>query len=376
MRTSRASAERPKPFQTPATGLLSPSGAKRSPYDGGASPCDSGAGIAFRFADVAVDVDRASASPRVAAAGPESSGSSERPDQPFGEFNEEGGTVPSASPDVAAQPPPQPAAVQTPPLPSEASTAATSAATANSPPAQAPAQAPAAAPRLVIRGPRELWYFDNQTPAGYSVSAPLTANRRGGTFQWTASPHLTLSSATDPAPTVTTAQASASPGRDAWIRLRHTAADGTAGVASYALTVLAPDSLTHLRNVDNPHATWTYESRIHYSIMDQMGTVLPRNVPINEQWTGGIVADHAGMNWRRGAEGAATVNPADWNDWIGGENVAFAAVPTPVTAADPAAGTAVYHWPGDWRVGSLTIGSGRRVRSVTWQKNRGFARHT
>jgi hypothetical protein len=37
---------------------------------------------------------------------------------------------------------------------------------------------------------------------------------------------------------------------------------------------------------------------------------------------------------------------------------------------------AAEHWPGKWYVGGSAIASGRHVKSVTWQRNRGFARHT
>lgn len=231
----------------------------------------------------------------------------------------------------------------------------------------------------VIRGnfpqvsPRKYWYFDGQTPANYIVSTVLSSNRTGGTFNWDVSPQLVLSSAGSATPTVTSAAPSAAQ-RDAFIRLRHTDAAGRRTAASYRVTVLAPTSLTHINNVDNADATWGYSCEIHYSIKDQFGTILPHNVPINEQWTSGITADSAGMDWRRGAEGSATVSPTNWFDHIQGETSTH--TPTPVSPAHASAGTAVYHWTGDWRVGSLTIGSGRRVISVTWQKNRGHARHT
>jgi len=224
-----------------------------------------------------------------------------------------------------------------------------------------------------IRGPREMWYFNGETPANYTVSQRLSTNRAGGTFSWSVSPQLTLSSPTDVTPTVTTATAS-NARNDAWIRVRHTDASGNFSAASYRVTVLAPDSLDHLRNVDNADPVWGYDCEIHYSILDQFGTTLPHNVPINEQWTSGIVADFPLMNWRRGPEGSATVNPADWYDHIQGELATH--FPTPLSPGHLLAGIPIYHWTGDWRVGSLTIGDGTLVRSVTWQKNWGYARHT
>lgn len=236
-----------------------------------------------------------------------------------------------------------------------------------------PSPAPATAARAIIVGPREMWYFNNETPPNYRTRKQLRTNRAGGTFNWSVSSQLTLSSPTDARPVVTTRDKSASRD-DAWIRIQHTAADGTVSAASYSLTVLAPDSLTHLRNVDNPDGTYAYSCEIHYSIHDQFGTQLPRDVPINEQFTAAPTADFAGMDWRRGNEGSSTVSPADWFDHIQGESAGH--TPAPVAPGSPDAGVAVYHWPGTWRVGSLTIGNGRNVANVTWQKYRGYARHT
>jgi hypothetical protein len=257
---------------------------------------------------------------------------------------------------------PEPSAAATPAAPATGETAAGAA-------GAAPA---AAASTLYIMGPRELWFFDHQTPAGYDVARPLRSNRVGGTFRWSASANLTLSAAGDATPTVTSAAASTAR-RDAWIRLSHTDAAGATTVASYRVTILAPNSLSHLSDVDAPDPAFVYSSRIHYSILDQFGTVLPRNVPLNEQFTAAPTADSPGMDWRRGAPGGATVNPADWNDHVQGETPGH--TPAPVAPGAAGAGTAVYHWPGIWRVGSTAIGSGRNVATVTWQKNRGFARH-
>lgn len=262
-------------------------------------------------------------------------------------------------------------------------TAAGASASALAPPAEtiepsgeaAPAT-PAAAPapvRAAIRGPREMWYFDGETPASYTVATQVTANKAGGVFAWNTSAHLTLSSAAAASPTVTTAARTAAR-RDAWIALRHTDGAGLVTSASYRLTVLEPRTLAHLNTVNAADPVWGYDTEVHYSIRDQFGTDLPRNVPINEQWTGGVVADAAGMDWRRGAEGSATVNPANWFDHIQGETAGH--TPAPVGPGHAAAGSAVYHWPGDWRVGSLTIGNGSTVASVTWRKNRGTASHT
>ena len=163
------------------------------------------------------------------------------------------------------------------------------------PAAQAAPAAPAAPATLYIRGPRTMWYFDRETPANYLVSTTLRSNRGAGAFNWSVSPQLALSAPNVATPVATTAVASAAL-RDAWIRLRHTDAAGASSVASYRLTVRAPDSLHHINDVDTADPVWGYDCEIHYSIRDQFARTLPRNLPINEQWTGPVVADFAGMD--------------------------------------------------------------------------------
>ncbi len=314
-----------------------------------------------------------------AVAEPVSNGSLEMPEAPMGEFNEEEADALTAPPVSAEEDMETEESTATAPVP-EGQDAAQPAPAAPVAPAPQPAQAAPAA-RTVIRGPREMWNFDGETPPNYLVSSPLSTNKRGGAFRWSVSANLSLSSAAVPRPVVTTVAPSVPPGRDATIRIRHTDAAGTATAASYRLTILAPESLTHLRNVDRAVAGLGYESEVHYSIHDQLGTVLPRNVPLNEEFTGPAIQDFPGGNWTRppacGAAGVcgASFNPADWSDRVTGEGDA-GAIPAPVGPAHPSAAVAAEHWPGDWFIGSSVIGDGRRVSTITWQRNRGFARHT
>lgn len=325
----------------------------------------------------AVDADRSEPLLRSA---PESTESVMLPEAPFGVFGpagedlgdadavtEAGGPAPETESDAAAG-----GDVETP-TEAQAPAGAEAAAAPEEADAAAPTAGPAPAPpALNLTGPRELWYFDGENPANYSVSATVRSNRAGGAFAWTVSAHLTLSSATAARPTITSA--SSSPRNGARVSLRHTAPDGAQTNAAYNLTVRAPASLMHLRNVDAADATWGYDTEIHYAIKDNLGVILPRNVAINEDFTAAPTADSAGMDWRVGGEGAVTVAPTDWYDHIQGETAGH--TPAPVGPTHASAGVAVYHWPGNWHVGSLTIGSGTNVKNVTWQKNRGYARHT
>jgi hypothetical protein len=90
-------------------------------------------------------------------------------------------------------------------------------------------------------------------------------------------------------------------------------------------------------------------------------------------FTAAPTADAPGMNWSTSINGSTVVSPVDWMDHIGG--AAGGATPAAVAPNHANAGDAVYHWPGEWRVGSLSIGLGKLVATVTWQKYRGRARH-
>ena len=135
----------------------------------------------------------------------------------------------------------------------------------------------------------------------------------------------------------------------------------------------SPGSLNHLSNVDNSDATWGYDCKIHYKLLDQFATTLPNNIEVNENWTGNVVADYQGMNWRRGSPNGTTVNPNDFYDDIQGET--SDKTPTPQNPQSPLGTTKVYHWPSEINAGSTTIGSGVEVKSYTNQKYRDHARH-
>lgn len=234
---------------------------------------------------------------------------------------------------------------------------------------------------ITIGGNAELWFFNGTTPASYPLEQVLTAGSGGvaGTFNWSLNSGGTFAdfsgSPTAAGATATLKSKLQSAARnDVEVKVDFVGTGGQTGTATRKFTVLAPDRLNFLRNVDKADATFAYETEIHYSILDQFGTVLPRNVPLNEQFTAAPTADFAGMDWRRGPEGGATVNPADWFDRVQGET--SDKTPKPLAPGSANAGVAVYHWPGRWQIGSTTIGSGKTVRNVTWSKSRGFARHT
>lgn len=256
-------------------------------------------------------------------------------------------------------------------------------------PAPPPPPPPPAPPvTMTIAGSSELWWFDGETPAGYPVNQALTASAGSlnGTFTWslvTASPPALLLPVTVVGASGTailgSLDASAAV-NDITVRVDFVGTAGGVGSATRDFTALAPDSLNHLRDVDRANAALGYESEIHYSILDQFGTVLPRFVPLNEEFTAPATAVFPFSNWTRppacGASGVCTgpFNPADWFDQVTGESDP-GAFPSPIGPGLLLSNIPVEQWPGNWRIGSPAIGRGRLVRTVTWQRRIGSARH-
>ncbi|HEX8282831.1 MAG TPA: hypothetical protein VF588_05730 [Pyrinomonadaceae bacterium] len=232
---------------------------------------------------------------------------------------------------------------------------------------------PAACAGPSISGPTNVWWFNGQTPTGYATSITLTASPAGaGSYSWSVvagSDKVTLSNFNNN--TVTVTGRNASTFREVGIQVTVNGATSP----TFRLSVRAPHRLVLTRDfVQRADATWGYDTEIHYRIEDQFTDVLPSNVPLNEHFTTGIVADFAGMDWRRGAEGGAVVNPTDWFDHIQGETAGHN--PAPRNPCSPLCNTAVYHWDGEWFIGSTSIGVGRRVQTNTWQKFTDHAEHT
>ena len=242
-----------------------------------------------------------------------------------------------------------------------------------------PGPAPPAPSPVTITGGSDLWWFDGQTPAGYPVRQALTAGATGpGVFTWTILSGAAIADfsglpvAVGPSATLVSKNRSLAQ-NDIVVQVQFVGATGSTGTATRRFTVLAPERLGFLRNVDKADPTFAYETEIHYNIQDQFGVVLPSTVPLNEQFTATPTADFPGMNWRRGAEGGATVSPADWFDRVQGETAGH--IPEPAAPTSFFRWIPIYHWPGIWRIGSAAIGVGRRVARVVWQKYKGFARH-
>src|SRR5207249_7214575 len=113
-----------------------------------------------------------------------------------------------------------------------------------------------------------------------------------------------------------TITSAASSGTEADVAITATVAGITSD--AYHLTVrapydLLPDTVNHQSDVD-----FAYVTHINYTIRDQFTTQLPSGVPVNEQWTTGIVTDYSGMNWTRSNPTGFTPSIAYFADVIQG----------------------------------------------------------
>jgi hypothetical protein len=237
---------------------------------------------------------------------------------------------------------------------------------------------PATPVPVTIVGSSELWWFEGERPPAYPVDQALVANAGGrpGTFRWEIVSGITFAdfngfpTAVGPNALLT----SKSPSRsvdDVDVKAEFHGAAGETGSATMKATVKAPQSMTHLGNIPSstPAPPGNWQTLVNYSIQDQFGTTLPRNVPLHEFWFDKPpVPDFSGTNWPNfpPTEGAATVNPASWNDRLSiRDGVPPVLVPTPL--APGGGGPLIQHFRGGWRVGSLVPGRGRVALLTTWR---------
>jgi hypothetical protein len=227
-------------------------------------------------------------------------------------------------------------------------------------------------PRVTVTND-SVWYFNGANPPGYPTSAQLTSSGGEGTT-WTVTAganKINLSPTTGQSTTVTSSgnEFSTSVG-DIQVRA---SVNGVNSLPA-SLTTRVPGTFTHLMP-DGLQCTtqFGYYSFINYEIRDNLNDLLPSVLPLNENWTTGVIPDFPGNNWVRGQPaGGVTLaeRPAVFFDRIGGE--LLGQTPTP-TCGD---GIPVQHWGQEWRFGSGVVGSGYLFIFDTQRKYSGHAEHT
>lgn len=228
-----------------------------------------------------------------------------------------------------------------------------------------------AAAQPTVSGPNTVWWFNGQTPSGYNTSITLTSSG-GSTTTWNVtqgSSKVNLSGSG--AQATVTSSGTAFSGDVGDIGITATANGQTSAV--FSITSRKPVGLHHevTQTLCNP--AYGYETKIYYTIQDQLTATLPSAVPVNEAWTTEIIPDYTGTNWRRVSAtegGGMTESSTLFYDRIQGELAGY--VPTATCDGNS---TMVQHWGQQWRAGSTTSGDGVPVQTNTLQKYIGRADH-
>lgn len=210
-----------------------------------------------------------------------------------------------------------------------------------------------------------------QNPSGYDTSITLTSDGASSTT-WTVTAgasKVNLSTSTGSTTTVTSSGSSFSSSVGD-ISIKATA--GGVDSPLFNITTRKPYQMVPDGYSTGCDSSQVYLSKVIYIIEDQLGSILPANVPQNEAWTSGVINDYSGANWPRGSATGSVVGPVDWFDLIG----AYTGTGATPAANCTGSSTAVQHWGQEWRFGSATSGSGLSVQTDTLQKYINSATHT
>jgi hypothetical protein len=221
-----------------------------------------------------------------------------------------------------------------------------------------------------IGGPNTVWYFNGLTVSGYATSIQLTSSG-GSSTTWTVTAganKINLSSYSGSPITVTSSGTafSSSVGD-----VKITAAANGQTSSPFSITTRTPSTAVQGTIINACDQTYGYLTTLNYTIYDQMPATLPAGVPVNENWTTGVVNDYSGTNWRRRDPNGVVEPGSGFADTIGGEAAAYG----PPLATCDGNSTPVEHWGQEWRVGSIATGFGRRIQTDTLQKYIGHAAH-
>lgn len=233
----------------------------------------------------------------------------------------------------------------------------------------------------LLSGDTTIWWFDGANPSNYKTKGTLKAVPADvGPYTWKVvdgkdKVRFTDGSSSTTTDTETVKFKSTGPngskptGKDVKLVVTVNGAESDPVFA----TVKVPHRLQPLSSTSDPEKDFGYVTIVAYTIMDQMNKQLPAAVELNEQFTTDVQNDHPNTNWIRGEAGGNLQDPAFMNDRITGQ--AWTATPAPLKPRTPPGTKKIHHFSGDWRIGSTTVGKGRKVQSNVWQRYQDHAAH-
>ncbi|MCU1284096.1 MAG: hypothetical protein JWO13_446 [Acidobacteriales bacterium] len=225
-----------------------------------------------------------------------------------------------------------------------------------------------------ITGPNTVWYFNGQTPSGYNTTITLTSSG-GSSTTWAVtagSTKVTLSATTGTSIDITSSGSAFSAPAANDISITATAAGQTS--APFTITSRTPTSLSFVSWDNNPNDLFVWHTTICYDISDNLNTLMPSPVPVNEAWTSAIVRDYPSNTWQRKSEqnvsATSDANPYRFCDQIDGDDPGVTPTPVLVGTSDP-----IVHWGQKISVGRNISGLGKPVQKDSLQKYLTYADH-
>jgi len=233
-------------------------------------------------------------------------------------------------------------------------------------------------PKLRVTDPT-IWWFGGDPVDGYKGSTQLVATGTPGPYSWSIDAGAAYVEFKDHKSTIqtTTKKVDVFPKRDVVNQgdVHITVTVNGQQSDQITMTVLQPYSLQPRAPVDASDPRYGYLSYVYYDTYDNLGHRMPDiPVPLHEEYTGALVPDYAGTNWRPSVPNSSVLSPIAWYDVIGGEG-AVGFVPQPLAPQTPLTKVKVDHQKGAWYVGSQVSGKGILVETMTWQKFQDHARH-
>jgi len=230
---------------------------------------------------------------------------------------------------------------------------------------------------VTITGPQTVWWFNGQSPSGYTTSITLTATPSAQkSYSWAFSAGSNKASFSGQSGNTInlTGNALSAGAGDVKVKVTVTLQDNsTKTSADYPITVRGPYLLVPGTPNHQPDSFYGYVSYFPYTIRDNLSQDLP-NVGINESFST-LINDFPGTNWVRGPAIGYSPSGATFTDIVQGQPVSPPPYPFPTVPSTPLGTTAVHHFAQSWFVGSTTPGSGARVQTNTLKRYVDHAAH-
>ena len=192
----------------------------------------------------------------------------------------------------------------------------------------------APAPVVQITGQSVVWWFNGQNPSGYTTTVTLTALPSGGSsysWQFTAGSSK-ASFSNQSGNTINVKGTALSTGlNDISVKVTVTTSAGTGPSGPFNMTVKGPYKLVPGSNFYSADPNYGYDTKLYYTIKDNLGANLPLDVGFAEQWTAPMDnSPYPSNNWGSPLAVGSTSSNSEFYDHFTGPGLAN----TPPAGAD------------------------------------------